>query len=462
MRRFEAAATAVFSLYALHLIFHSVSHAWAFAILGVGLLAMAGHAGKEGCRWQMTPAYFLAVALPLYEAIHLCGWFQPLPFSGAAVLLLGLAAIVLCIMMPVFRLPAPTGPYKIGTITRHLIDERRSDLLSNRPRGRRELIVQIWYPADAAAAGQYASYRERSITTSRSSHFALVKTHSILAAELTRHRVRLPLLLYTPSWSGIRTECTAVVEELASRGYVVVGIDHPYGSSAVAFPDGTVARRKFVGDEDYSSPAAFNAFVRAADEQISIRAEDASFVLDSLERLDAKDPGGLLTGRLDLARVGIFGSSLGGGTAAEVCSIDRRFKAGIDLGGMISTQTATRGLYAPFLFIFEGMYEEPPFIDGADLASFGPAKRREIEFSRTQFASMKKLLWGNGGCWMTIRGIKHMHFFDSPFFTLLRSWGRGRVDVISAIRRVTVRFFSNNLKSSEAIVPGELNLEGHS
>ena len=455
MRRFETAGTVALLPYALHLFFPSIGNEWVFAfLLVVGSLAIACHAWLEGCRWQMAPAYFLAASLPLYEAAHLLSEFPACPFAGVAVLLLDLTAIALCIVMPVFRLPAPTGPYNIGTETRHLIDETRSDPFSDRPGGRRELVIQVWYPAGVAPAGRYAPYRERRITTLRSLHFALVRSHSMLHAKFAHDPARFPLLLYTPSWSGIRTESTGLVEELVSHGYVVVGIDHPYSSNAVAFPDGTVARRKFVGDEDYSSPEAVDAFVNTANEQIEIRAKDARFVLDTLVQLDANDPKGLLTGRLDLARIGVFGSSLGGGTSAEVCSVDRRFKAGADLGGMISTKTAERSLFAPFMFIFEGMYEEPPFVAGGDLSSFSPAKRREIEFSLRQFASMKNLLSNHGGCWMTIKGIKHAHFFDSPFFTPLRRRGVDPARVLDAIRRHTVAFFDTNLKEQKV---GQVN-----
>src|SRR5437868_2772098 len=165
MRRLEAAATAIFFLYASHLIFPSIGREWAIAVLGAGLLAIACHAGLEGCRWQMVPAYFLAGALPLYEAIHLLGG-NPAPVLAAiAILPLELATVALCIMMPIFRLPTPSGPYKIGTEARYLVDESRSDPFSDRPGGWRELVIQIWYPADATAAGRYAPYREKSITT---------------------------------------------------------------------------------------------------------------------------------------------------------------------------------------------------------------------------------------------------------------------------------------------------------
>jgi hypothetical protein len=271
----------------------------------------------------------------------------------------------------------------------------------------------------------------------------------MLQARLSPLRQHYPVLLYTPSWSGIRTECTVQVEELASHGYVVVGIDHPYSSSVVAFPDGRIARRKFVGDEDYSSPEAVDAFVKTADLQVKLRALDASFVLDTLGRLHASDPEGLLAGKLDLARVGIFGFSLGGGTAAEACWLDRRFKAGLDMGGMIAGESAKLGTFAPFFFMFEGLYEHPPYTPGADFSGVGADKQRDIEFTRKQFEMMKNSLSRFGGFWMVIDGIRHMDFCDSPFFSPLR---RGSVDPASTaqiLRKYALAFFDSILGTTE-------------
>jgi hypothetical protein len=450
MRRLEIAGTICLLLYVPHLFFPGVGPEAAFAfVLGITVLTIACHVWFEGYRWQMAPAYFLAFSLAPYEFMHRLWSFQAPYLAGVAAILCDLAAIVLSILLPVFRLPAPTGPYKVGTQTRHLVDGSRSDPISDRPGSRRELMIQIWYPAEISARGEFAPYRERSITTFKSAHFALVKSHSILGTRFPQNPGRFPLLLYTPSWSGIRTESTVQVEELASHGYVVIGIDHPYSSNSVAFPDGTIVHRKFLGEEDYSSQAAFEAFVETASQQIQIRAKDASFVLDVLERLDANDPKGLLTGRLDLARVGIFGSSLGGGTAAEACSLDRRCKAGVDMGGMIARGVAKQGAFAPFFFMFEGLYEEPPFIPRTDLSSFSPAKRREIEFSLKQFSLMKSLLSKYGGYWMTLNEIKHINFFDAPLFSPLRDRRVNPSRVVQIIRQYTVAFFDKSLKGIE-------------
>ncbi|MGB3786915.1 MAG: hypothetical protein WA949_02820, partial [Phormidesmis sp.] len=62
--------------------------------------------------------------------------------------ILGLTvSVVLPIALPVFRFPYPSGSYKIGTLTYHWVDTNRPEVFSTDPNARRELMVQIWYPA---------------------------------------------------------------------------------------------------------------------------------------------------------------------------------------------------------------------------------------------------------------------------------------------------------------------------
>jgi hypothetical protein len=215
------------------------------------------------------------------------------------------------------------------------------------------------------------------------------------------------------------------------------------------FPDGRIARRKFLGNEDYSSEAAVEAFVKTADLQVEIRAQDASFVLDTLEHLNKNDPDGLVAGRLDLARVGIFGFSLGGGTAAQACWLDRRFRAGLDMGGMIAGASAEQGTFAPFFFMFEGMYESFPYASGADISNVSARKRRDVELTRKQFGRMKSSLSAFGGYWMVIHGIKHMEFCDSPFFSPLRRGFTNPTAIARIISRYARAFFDKQLRNIE-------------
>jgi len=48
---------------------------------------------------------------------------------------------------PVLGFARPTGPYGIGTTTYHMVDGDRSEVFASNPDARRELMVQVWYPA---------------------------------------------------------------------------------------------------------------------------------------------------------------------------------------------------------------------------------------------------------------------------------------------------------------------------
>ena len=52
----------------------------------------------------------------------------------------------------------PTGPYAIGTVTYHWVDVDRREAFSADPDQRRELMVQIWYPALDVPSSPRAPY----------------------------------------------------------------------------------------------------------------------------------------------------------------------------------------------------------------------------------------------------------------------------------------------------------------
>ena len=120
---------------------------------------------------------------------------------------------------------------------------------------------------------------------------------------------------------------TFQVEHLVSHGYIVVAMDQPGAASAVVFPDGhqlvgltmaqfraTVGASYMPGATDAPHKGLLLPNGRTLDD-ISIipyLAKDAVFALDQLAALNQADPNRILTGKLDLQRVGAFGVSLGG------------------------------------------------------------------------------------------------------------------------------------------------------
>jgi Platelet-activating factor acetylhydrolase, isoform II len=137
-------------------------------------------------------------------------------------------------------------------------------------------------------------------------------------------------VLFSPGYGINREQGTALVQDLASHGYVVVTISHTYESAQVQFPGGRVELGR--NDLDMSPHLA-----------VALRRDDTRFVLDKLHEIAAGAnpnadgrplPAGLGQ-RLDLTRVGMFGHSLGGATALQTMAHDGRVIAGIDLDGTV-------------------------------------------------------------------------------------------------------------------------------
>jgi dienelactone hydrolase len=407
------------------------------------LLLSVCHWLLEGFRWQMYPAYLLVAILMAYA---LSQWSLPPVLSfltGLFALVCMVAAILLSTIFPVFKFPPPTGPHKIGTQVRYLIDASRMDPLAPNPPHGRELMIQLWYPADGSARGPTARYRDERSTTLRNARMAMVETHAVLTAPVSRAQDRYPVLLYLPSWTGLRTENTLQIEELASHGYVVVGIDHPSSSAITVFPDGRVVGTKLAGPDAFSSDAALANFIDVAKREAEIRTEDARFVLDTLGSLNTSDPDGLLTGRLDLSHVGILGFSFGGGVAARAAWLDRRFKAALDMDGMIVTDLFKSRALAQLFFMLEEPLLESEFAGD-------PKKRREIAFDHKQVEDMRRLLSQSGGYLMIIPGTRHNNFTDVPFYSPLRINSElGRADPEKTARTISDygrAFFDKHLK----------------
>jgi hypothetical protein len=119
------------------------------------LLATVLHLIVEKYRWQMVPLYSLSGIIFIASLliwgdqgmVHASAWSLAGLLMG---FLLLVAATALPVLLPVPRVPAPTGPYKVGTATYVLVDDARHELYSGRDEPRR-LVIQVWYPASPRA-----------------------------------------------------------------------------------------------------------------------------------------------------------------------------------------------------------------------------------------------------------------------------------------------------------------------
>ena len=243
-------------------------------------------------------------------------------------------------------LPQPTGPYAVGTFSRLLTDPSRTN--TDR-RTNHQFMVTFWYPAVARAGvlpTSYVDWQLAQTTWPLYGGFRVLLprffSHSLSNAPLATDQIRYPVVLYSPSLNSHRKENIDKTEELASQGYIVVGLDH-LDTFLSVFPDGTAVTGR-----------GLNNTTELAG--IRDRAQDERFVLDELARLNESDP--LLRGRLDLEKIGAFGWSLGGATAAEFCRVDPRCRAGVNMdGSFVIPEVVQQGLARPFM-ILHGDYPD--------------------------------------------------------------------------------------------------------
>ncbi len=237
-------------------------------------------------------------------------------------------------------LPTPTGNFAVGRTEYDWIDPARTDALAGQPGLPRELAVWVWYPGAANPAAQPAPYLPLNWVQARDEdqgagrliehEFTGILTHSFTGLALSTAQAAYPVLVMQPGMGPMASDYTVLAENLASHGYVVVGINQTYTSNLVVFPDGRVAPRSASGtipDGDTQAAAQVDG-----DRIMGVWKQDARFVLDQLDQLNA-DSNSPFYQRLDLAHTGLFGHSFGGATAFAVCQQDGRCKAGANLDG---------------------------------------------------------------------------------------------------------------------------------
>jgi len=178
-----------------------------------------------------------------------------------------------------------------------------------------------------------------------------VKAHAVADARMPPGTSTYPVAILRGGGATSPSSYTSLAEDLASHGYVVMGIDVPTLTGEVIFPDGRVNRRTAENDlEEYADEER----PKVAGRLLTIWTSHMSFALDRLAALNASDPSGRLTGRLDLTRVGAFGHSFGGAQSAQFCHDDARCVAAIDIDGMLFGSVITEGMPKPFMFLMEG------------------------------------------------------------------------------------------------------------
>ena len=411
---------------------------------GLALAALLVHACLLRLYWQIAPAYLgtLLIAFSIFSPRR---WsLTALRFAGAAGLVLLLGSMTCLIVLPLFHLPKPTGPYSVGTCIFHLVDPSRRD--ASFPSGHRELMVQMWYPTQAHK-GQLANYRRSKETTLLSSYDAVLKTHSRLNAPIVRAASSFPVLLFNPGWGGQRTQNTFQMEDLASHGFVVAAIDHTHNSMPVAFPSGQVLGSSEPRAIDDFTGMTLDQSIAFGVAELNTETEDDIVALNFLsgKTQDRRDP---WFGLLDTNRTGAFGHSFGGAVAIEACFRDPRILSALNMDGTMFGQIQHGPLNKPLMVMYDSDW---PFIQ-KDVEGERHSTYIGDELDMRDLASLQRSFEASGGYLLGISGTKHMNFTDrslySPFKSLTDSGTIDPAYAHSIINQYTLAFFSHTLRGT--------------
>lgn len=218
-----------------------------------------------------------------------------MPFRSLSTILcaLALSAVPLAtqnridVVTPLAPELAPYGQHGVGVRTLTVIDRGRPDILNTKsgaPTARydRPLTLEIWYPAAEAAGRDGSGYR---VLARDGKTTVRLGGRAVRDAVAVQDTAPYPVVIISHGYPGNRFLMSHLGENLASKGFVTVAIDHT--------------------DSTYEDQQAFAS-------TLYNRPLDQLFVLREVARLSAPGSGHFLAGLADASRTGLVGYSMGG------------------------------------------------------------------------------------------------------------------------------------------------------
>jgi predicted dienelactone hydrolase len=252
-----------------------------------------------------------------------------------------------------FVLPKPEGRYAVGTL---------SFVVPVADAG--PLRVIAWYPAQAAS-GPGAPYldaaEQRVQAPAIARNFGLppgslsavvaLPTHSHPGARIAPGR--FPLLIFSHGYFSYPRENTALMEHLASNGWIVLSLAHPGDAADIPTDAGVIPTIPFKGQRQPEN-AKLRAFWHGRDHRARVKAlpgfwdalsgtrmlvsldswrGDIMHLADAVESRRVPREVLPIVQAADLHRLAYAGWSFGGSTSASACDIDRRCRAAVNMDG---------------------------------------------------------------------------------------------------------------------------------
>ena len=429
----------------------AVPRQYLLALFAAGLATLVTSGVLGQLRWQMAPVYLLFATSSLLLLRHAYSHVAVRSigvFVGFVLVALG---VTLSVGMPVLTLPAPAGPYAVGSTSLSLVDESRDNAFFGAPAEKREIYVQVWYPGDirepeprAKALWEELHRGDLDRFTFFTRYLRDVETHSYEDLPLSMAQAAYPVIMFSHAIVSFAEQNTLLMEHLASHGYVVVGLSHPYASMRAMSAQGTaiypnlakvnevsgqsgaiddelMPRIELAASAEERAELHVQRFERATGlgELIAIWVDDLRFVLDELPKQTAFE------NRLDLDRIGFLGMSFGGAAITEFCKSDTRCRAAMNMDGGTYGRRQREPLQVPYLALI-----------------------RDVQHS-----SLDYLLRASRSDYyqLTVAGATHLDFTDDTVVLPILKWfgmsgDTGGWRIIEITNAVALQFFDGYLR----------------
>ena len=289
------------------------------------------------------------------------------------------------------ELPKPVGKYLVGITQLDFTDRSRKKVFPfEEDNAFRKIPVTIFYPVENNGGKDSAPYSDPELLEALSmmtfglvsKNIAKVKTNCYENVPIAVNEDKYPVIIFNHGYGGYTMQCTVLCSDLASSGYIVVSIGHPYESLGIKYLDGSVIKMpkiiqknvknsslletykhlqkvlKASTKEYYSDSQAmqlseqFLENYQELNKNVKIWVDDSIFIAEQLEALNEGEIESIFRNKLKLdLGIGITGHSYGGATAAQACLTDSRFVAGINIDGASCGDFLYKDLKKPFMLL---------------------------------------------------------------------------------------------------------------
>jgi predicted dienelactone hydrolase len=345
--------------------------------------------------------------------------------------------------------PAMTGTFPVG---------RTHIVWRDSTRNQRPVRVDLWYPARSASAGESPYLPDlarlwanadcrRSVAeffdTTAVSRIRQIQAQATDEAEIAETVHPFPLLVFSPGLGLSPYLYSAQLEDLASHGYIVAGIEHPEDTLAAVLPDGSVLPFDAALWSRHPAVEGEAQFYAARAELL---AQDISFVISQLLALSHQSSS-MWHNKIDEAHLGAFGHSQGGRVAGAACLLDRRIRACLNEDGQFDPSQRP---YTPIPGLrIEGNFAMLDWFDpGFEPSDFAAMRTTLIEYSKLRLrpndAALRAYEDVEGGSFrltLLTRGMSHLSFSDQPYLRAVEGQRQGVLARLAAVRAIVRGFF---------------------